>query len=185
MHYQIVAKVPEAQARWDYYPYWAPVRDKDAAERLARYAAQTGHEAAILRAVTVEMLGVIAHAVVGQQDTHVLPAVRYLPSMTIANGGARREYDVEVVFSPSSTIDPYGEGPDKAELDTRRLRHEQGSGGDIIASGAYHPERFSIPVRMDILSAWVRLYQRATQGAVGGHNDGADDAAGPDMPDMR
>ena len=56
MHYQVVARSSESTGVWNYYPYWAPVREKDAAERLAGYAAQSGFEAAILQGVTSEIL---------------------------------------------------------------------------------------------------------------------------------
>ena len=84
MHYQVVARPHEQDEAWDYYPYWAPVRDREAAIRLANYAAQDGYEAAILQSVTIEMLRKISHGVVDRQDHELLPALRFLPGAAIA-----------------------------------------------------------------------------------------------------
>src|SRR5690349_10470510 len=138
MHYQVVAKSGEPSGAWDYYPYWAPVREKSAAERLASYAAQSGYEAAILQSVTPQMLEYVAVRVVERQDTDLLPSLRYLPGAPAAraNGNGRQQRAVETAFRPSPVLDPYAEGADKTELDVRRLDAELGPGGDILQQRA-------------------------------------------------
>lgn len=172
MRYQVVAKPCVPSARWEYYPYWAPVRDKAAAERLASYAAQSGYEAAILHSVTAEMLEQIARRVVERQDTHLLPALRYMPGTRVAATTGRQEHAVETALHLTETLDPYAEGPDKAALDSRRLTLEMGPGGDVITTGTGLSRRLSFPQRMDIISSWLDLRKRAVAGEIGGAMDG-------------
>lgn len=172
MHYQVVAKSGEPAGAWDYYPYWAPVREKGAAERLASYAAQSGYEAAILQSVTPQMLEYVAVRVVERQDTDLLPSLRYLPGTPAVRTNGRQQRAVETAFRPSPVLDPYANGADKAELDARRLDAELGPGGDILREGIAMRRRPSLPLRMDIISAWLRLREKVITGAVGGDNDG-------------
>lgn len=177
MHYQVVARSGEPLGNWEYYPYWAPVREREAAERLAGYAAQSGCEAAILQSVTSEMLEILGCRVVERQEIELLPALRYLPGLPAGQASGRRQRAIEMTFQPSPTLDPYVEGSDKAELDARRLKRELGPGGDILARGFVQRDA-SLPLRMDIVSAWLRLRERVIAGEVGGVCDGAaeDDA---------
>lgn len=172
MHYQVVAKSGEPSSSWDYYPYWAPVREKSAAERLASYAAQSGYEAAILQSVTPQMLEYVAVRVVERQDTDLLPSLRYLPGAPAARMSGRQQRAVETAFRPSPVLDPYTEGADKVELDARRLDAELGPGGDILRQRTTRRRYPSLPLRMDIISAWLRLREKVIIGAVGGDNDG-------------
>ena len=64
MYYQVVARALTPPAGWEYYPYWAPGNDLEAAERLAHYAAQSGYEAAILQAEQMEKLEEVARGVI-------------------------------------------------------------------------------------------------------------------------
>lgn len=160
---------------WEYYPYWAPVRDKDAATRLATYAAQTGYEAAILQSVTAEMLQIIARGVVERQDAHLLPALRYLPGARVATASGHREHGVETGFHVNEGLDPYLEGPDKAEFDSRRLNIEMGPGGDVIHRAGGRHQHISLPRRMDVLQTWLSLRRRLLSGQAGGPKDGAED----------
>lgn len=177
MHYQVVARTCIPSGPWEYYPYWAPVRDRDAAMRLASYAAKTGYEAAILQSVTVEMLQQIAHGVVERQDTHLLPALRYLPGTRVATASRHREHGVETAFHLSDALDPYGDGPDKAALDGRRLNLEMGPGGDILLCADWQHQPISLPRRMDVLRVWMNLRQRLLGGQLGGPTDGAHDGS--------
>ena len=172
MHYQVVAKSGEPSGAWDYYPYWAPVREKSAAERLASYAAQSGYEAAILQSVTPQMLEYVAVRVVERQDTDLLPSLRYLPGAPAARMSGRQQRAVETAFRPSPVLDPYTEGVDKVELDARRLDAELGPGGDILRQRTTIRRYPSLPLRMDIISAWLRLREKVITGAVGGESDG-------------
>ncbi|HKT38188.1 MAG TPA: hypothetical protein VJR48_07430 [Ktedonobacterales bacterium] len=174
MHYQVVAKSDETAGAWDYYPYWAPVREKSAAERLASYAAQSGYEAAILQSVTPQMLEYVAIRVVERQDIDLLPSLRYLPGAPAAraNGNGRQQRAVETAFRPSPVLDPYAESADKTELDARRLDAELGPGGDILQQRATTRRHPTLPLRMDIISAWLRLREKVTTGALGGAYDG-------------
>lgn len=173
MHYQVVARSVASSGNWEYYPYWAPVREKGAAERLAGYAAQSGYEAAILQSVRLEMLENLASRVVERQETELLPSLRYLPGGSPAGrASGKRKRAVEMTFRPSPALDPYVEGTDKAELDVRRLNAELGAGGDILAQGSVRPY-LSLPLRMDIISAWLHLRERVMSGTVGGASDGA------------
>ena len=177
MHYQVVARscLPSA-GDWDYYPYpyLAPGRDEATAERLARYAAQSGHEAAILQSVTAEMLVHIARAVVEQQDEHMVPTLRYMPGARAGRADTWQRHEVEVGLRTPVMLDPYSDGPDKAELDARRSLIEMGSGGDVVAKGVGRNQPISLPLRMDILGAWLRLRERVVQSELGGADDGAD-----------
>ena len=177
MHYQVVAKSGETSGAWDYYPYWAPVREKSAAERLASYAAQSGYEAAILQSVTPQMLEYVAIRVVERQDIDLLPSLRYLPGAPAAraNGSGRPQRAVETAFQPSPVLDPYAEGTDKTELDARRLEAELGPGGDILQQKVIILRHPTLPLRMDIISAWLRLREKVIAGAIGGDSDGQAD----------
>jgi hypothetical protein len=178
MHYQVVAKSGEPSGSWEYYPYWAPVREKAAAERLASYAAQSGCEAAILQSVTLQMLEEVACRVVERQETDLLPSLRYLPGSPVGRTSSRRQRTVETRFRPSPVLDPYAEGIDKAELDVRRLNAELGAGGDVLRESGAIRRNPSLPLRMDIISAWLRLRERVLTGAVGGDGDGGGDGGG-------
>jgi hypothetical protein len=175
MYYQVVAKSGEPSGTWEYYPYWAPVREKGAAERLASYAAQSGYEAAILQSVTAQMLEYVAVRVVERQDTDLLPSLRYLPGTPAARTSTRQQHAVETTFRPSWVMDPYAEGVDKAELDARRLDAELGPGGDILQQTTTTRRHSPLPMRMDIISAWLRLREKVMSGAVGGISDGVAD----------
>jgi len=166
---------------WEYYPYWAPVRDKAAATRLASYAAQSGYEAAILQSVTAEMLQHIARGVVDRQDLQLLPALRYLPGAAVTTALRQGKHSVEIGFEAPEGLglDPYTDGPDKLEWDGRRLNIEMGSGGDVTQQPGWR-QHISIPCRMDLLRSWIGLRRRLLQGQLGGPQDGApteDDAA--------
>jgi hypothetical protein len=178
VHYQVVAKRfrfrdGSTATGWEYYPYWAPGRDRKAAERLAGYAAQCGHEAAILENHTVESLELLARKIVDLHDDQLVPALRYVPGTRVALAGGRGEHSVDVRFAVSPALDPYAEGPNKSELDRRRLELELGPGGDVLAGSHGRHRPLALPRRMDELSAWVRLYQRAVLRQVGGSTDGA------------
>lgn len=181
MHYQVVARTCIPSGAWEYYPYWAPVRDKDAATRLACYAAQTGHEAAILQSVTAEMLQLIARGVVDRQDAHLLPALRYLPGARVATASGRREHGVETKLHSSEKLDPYMEGPDKAELDGRRLNLEMGPGGDVVTGTGWQPQHTTLPRQMNVLRTWMTLRRRLLQRQLGGPMDGTDGTADDDQ----
>lgn len=174
MRYQVVARsrLPAA-GDWEYFPYLAPCRDKATAERLARYAAHNGYEAAILQSVTMEMLAHIARAVVEQQDEFLLPKLRYMPGATEEKMVAHGLYKGESGPRLLSSLDPYAEGPDKAVLDARRSAIEQGPGGDVLGA---QPDSLSFPLRMDVLGAWLRLRERVVMGQIGGGADGLGDA---------
>lgn len=175
MQYQVVARsrLPSGGG-WEYFPYLAPCRDKATAERLARYAAQRGYEAAILQSVTVEMLAHIARAVVEQQDELLLPGLRYMPGAAeekiVTQGQYKGDGGSRLLAPLDPSLDPYAEGADKAVLDARRTLIERGPGGDVL--GAQH-DSLSFPLRMDVLGAWLRLRERVISGQVGGDADGA------------
>lgn len=174
MQYQVVARSgPTSAGNWDYFPYLAPCRDKATAERLARYAAHSGYEAAILQSVTIEMLMHIARAVVEQQDELMLPKLRYMPGAAVGWAVAQRERKVESGFHVQSTSNPPVEGSDKAVLDARRSSIENGPGGDVADA---QPDLLSFPLRMDVLRAWLRLRERMIAGQIGGDADGKDNA---------
>jgi hypothetical protein len=177
--YQVVARRVVTRngtppRHWEYYPYWAPGRDGGAAERLARFAAQSGHEAAILQATTVALLEASARSIVERQDVASMPALRYLPGERIGSVGARPEHQVDTVFSPSPALDPYDEGPDKSELDRRRLELELSPTGDVTTRLG-HNDPIALPGRMAVLSAWLRLRERVERREMGGPADGAHD----------
>lgn len=178
MHYQVVAKPRVSPEQWEYYPHWSPCQDKAAAERLAYYAAQSGYEAAILHSVAVEMLELIARKVVERQDSTLLPALRYLPGTKVATASGRNEYEVNTSFRLSPSLDPYAEGPERAELDRLRFALEVGPGGDVTVGETWRFQHVSFPTRIDVLSAWVRLRGRVEGGLAGGSRDGAGDGAG-------
>src|SRR5260221_8294353 len=172
VHYQVVARPDTADACWDYYPYWAPTRDREDAERLAYFAAQTGHEAVILECVTVERLEAAARAVVERQDTSFLPALRYLPAAERWLASERPQREVTAPGRPEPTMEHYADGVCEAEADERRLTLERGPGGDVTRETPARGQRLSFPQRMDVVSAWLRLRARALRGEVGGAGDG-------------
>ena len=175
MYYQVVAISSKSSAEWEYYPYWAPLREKSAAQRLASYAAQCGYEAAILQSVTPEMLMTLARAVVERQDTRLLPSLRYLAGTLMATANNRREHSVETAFYDTEELDLYVEGSDKLALDARRLKLEIGQGGDVVASDDWRHQRITLPLRMDVLRSWLNLRQRLLDSQIGGLLDGASD----------
>lgn len=174
MQYQVVARsrLPSA-GDWEYFPYLAPCRDKATAERLARYAAHSGYEAAILQSVSMEMLAHIARAVVEHHDDLLLPKLRYMPGAaaeTMVTHGQDYGASEPRLHAP---VDPYAEGPDKSVLDARRSAIEQGPGGDVLSA---QPVSLSFPLRMDVLGAWLRLRECVIMGQLGGDADGQGDA---------
>lgn len=175
MHYQVVARSCAPSGTWDYYPYWAPVRDKDAATRLATYAAQTGYEAAILQGVTADKLQSIARSVVEHQDTQLVPQLRYLPSASVATAFAWRRQNVDTEVHGLEEENRYLAEPNKAVLDARRLSLEHGPGGDVTLRSGWQPQQISFPRQMDVLRAWMHLRRRLLQGQVGDALDGAPD----------
>lgn len=176
MQYQVVARrcLPTA-GRWDYYPYLAPGRDKAAAERLARYAAQNGYEAAVLQSVTMEMVVNMARAAVERQDEHVLPALRYKPGTKVGTAGQRSQHEVELRLSAPVALDLDGGELDTVELDARRSVIELGPGGDVEMGGRRRGQALSFPLRMDVVRAWLRIRERVVVGQVGGPTDGTGD----------
>jgi hypothetical protein len=172
---RVVTRNGTPPRHWEYYPYWAPGRDGGAAERLAQFAAQSGHEAAILQATTVELLEASARAIVEREDLASMPALRYVPGEHAARAGARPEHQVETVFLPPPALDPYDEGPDKAELDRRRLELELSPAGDVTVAGLGRHDLLALPGRMDVLSAWLRLRERVERNELGGPADGVRD----------
>lgn len=174
MQYQVVARsrLPSTGG-WDYFPYLAPCRDKLSAERLARYAARSGYEAAILQSVTMEMLTHIACAVVERQDEFLLPKLRYMPGAVEAQTDTHEHYKGDSELHFLAHVDPYAEGPDKAVLDARRWAMEQGHGGDVLG---VQRGSLTFPLRMDVLGAWLRLRERVIMGQFGGDADGRGDA---------
>lgn len=180
MHYQVVARPLRPDGAWEYYPYWTPVRDRDAATRLANYAAQAGYEAAILQSVTVEMLQHIAHGVVGLQDAQLLPALRYLPGASLATASRHRAHSLGREIQTFEGLDPYVDGPDKAELDRRRLTIELGPGGDVTQQTGWR-QLISIPCRMDLLRSWMSMRQRLLGGLIGGPRDGEQSTTATDQ----
>lgn len=173
MHYQVVARSCVPAGAWDYYPYWAPVRDKGAATRLATYAAQSGYEAAILQSVTVDMLQNIARSVVEQQDTRLLPSARYLPGTRVPTASGWREQNLSAEVQPLEGGHPHLEQPNKTVLDARRLNLEHGPGGDVTLRSGWQHQQIAFPRRMDVLRAWMQLRERLLQGQVGNALDGA------------
>ncbi len=177
MHYQVVARSCAPTGAWDYYPYWAPVRDKDAATRLATYAAQSGYEAAILQSVTADMLQDIGRSVVDRQDARLLPQLRYLPGTRVAAASGWREQSVDTEVHRLEAGNLHIDGPNKAVLDARRLHVEQGPGGDVTLRPGWQQQQISFPLRMDVLRTWMHLRQRLLQGQVGTVLDGGPDDA--------
>ncbi len=177
MHYQVVARSCVPTGAWDYYPYWAPVRDRNAATRLATYAAQSGYEAAILQSVTSDMLQDIASSVVDRQDARLLPQLRYLPGTRVAAASGWREQSLGAEIQRLDAGNLYLDEPNKAVLDARRLNFEQGPGGDVTLRPEWQPQQISFPLRMDVLRTWMHLRQRLLQGQVGTALDGGPDDA--------
>ncbi len=177
MHYQVVARSCVPAGAWDYYPYWAPVRDRDAATRLATYAAQSGYEAAILQSVTSDMLQSIASSVVDRQDARLLPQLRYLPGTRVAASSGWREQSVDADVQRLGAGNRHLDEPNKVALDARRLNLEHGPGGDVTLRPEWRPQQISFPLRMDVLRNWMHLRQRLLQGQVGTALDGVPDDA--------
>jgi hypothetical protein len=150
MQYQVVARRYMSAGEWEYYPYWAPVREKDAAQRLAGYAAHAGYEAAILQGVTAEQLRLVAYAIVVQNDTRSLPAVRFLPEGQ-ASTTPSRVMEFANLWESSSAM-----------LDAQRIRLEMGPGGDVTQRGDWQPQGDFTPPA-DILAAWMILRQQVRQ----------------------
>lgn len=172
MYYQVVVRQPAGT--WDYYPYWAPERDRHAATRLAAYAAQTGCEAAILQSVTAEMLQLIGRGVVNRQDSQLLPTHRFLPTARMAAPGhqwhgATMEFQAEL---QEATWEPGSGAANTIELDGRRLNIERGPGGDVTKLPSWQP-LVSIPCRLDLLRSWMDMRRRLLRGLLGGPQDGA------------
>jgi hypothetical protein len=172
MHYQVVARRRTAGAGWEYYPYWSPVHDGEAAERLAHYAVRGGYEAAIVQGATIELLEQLARRVVECQDSQALPALRYLPGARTAYASGRQEYLVETALTPSLALNPYTGGPERAELDRRRLSLEMGPGGDITRAAEWRPQPVSLSVPIGVLRVWIRLHNTVQGGEIGGAHDG-------------
>lgn len=170
MHYQVVTRPCTSAGAWDYYPYWSPVRDRDAATRLAAFAAQSGNEAAILQSVTAEMLRQIARGVVDRQDADLLPAIRYLPAAQVAAAWGHQQHGVGT-DAQHAWLAPYEAGPNKIQLDGRRLNIEMGSGGDVTQRPDWR-SHLSIPCRMDLLRSWMSMRRRLLGGLIGGPRDG-------------
>ena len=171
MHYQVVTRLCTSAGAWDYYPYWSPVRDKAAATLLAAYAAQSGREAAILQSVTAEMLQQIARGVVDRQDADLLPAIRYLPAAWAATATGHQKHGVGGTDAQHEWLAPYEAGPNKIQLDGRRLNIEMGPGGDVTQLPEWRPH-ISIPCRMDLLHSWMSMRRRLLRGLIGGPQDG-------------
>ncbi len=172
MYYQVVAKELASPADWEYYPYWAPGNDLKAAERLAHYAAQSGYEAAILQAEQIGLLEELARGVIDRHELGSLPTLRYQPGTKISHGNGRQEHEVQKVFRLAIPPTPYEEGQDKSKLDQRRQDMEHGPGGDVIMKAEERIKQFSLPIQMDVVSAWLRLRERTELGSVGGATDG-------------
>lgn len=177
MYYQVVARAlaqndEPAPERWEYYPVWEPIGSKLAAMEEAEFAASTGRETAILQANTVDSLKALARHVVEQQQSQLVPALRYVPGASVVGSDGRTEHVVEVRLCAASVRDLYGEGPDKFELDQRRLHRELGAGGDVLRANSTRVARVSLPQRMDVLSAWLRVRERVQSGQLGGTTDG-------------
>lgn len=180
MHYQVVARSCVPAGAWDYYPYWAPVRDKGAATRLATYAAQSGYEAAILQSVTADMLQNIARSVVDRQDIRLLPSSRYLPGARVPTASGWHEQTVSTQAQQYEGGNSLLEQPNKTVLDARRLHLEHGPGGDVTLRAGWQPQQIAFPRRMDVLRAWMQLRRRLLQGQVGDALDGSQEDASDD-----
>ncbi len=173
MHYQVLARPYTPDGIWAYYPYWAPGRDANAAERLAQYAAQNGYEAAVVHSVTQEMLEAITRRVVERQDEQMLPNMRYLPTDDTRAVVAQRRLDQVTALLTISTPLHSDRGTYCAsELDRRRLELELGAGGDVTKTSSWRPHRTALPRRMDVLARWLSMRARLEKGLVGGPADG-------------
>jgi hypothetical protein len=170
MQYQVVARPCIPAGTWDYYPYWAPMRDKAAATRLATYAARTGCEAVILQSVTVEMLQHIACGVVERQDAQLLPAIRYLPAVQVAAAQGQPQHRASAA-SQREWLEPFEAGSHTIQLDGRRLNIEMGPGGDVTQRPEWR-SHISIPCRTDLLHRWMSMRRRLLRGLIGGPLDG-------------
>lgn len=179
MHYQVVSRPATPGASWSYYPSWTPLREREEAEQLARFAATRGHEAVILEGATLERLGEVARAVVERQESRHLPAMRYLPTVeTLLSPQAQDQVDQDIAASlcgeheSGAMVESLGE-LSASEADQLRLALEDGPGGDVTASAAQPGRHLTFPTRMEVLRAWLRLWARASAGEIGGPEDGA------------
>lgn len=178
MFYQVISRLATPGACWTYYPSWAPMREREEAERRAQFAAARGHEAVILAYPSLERLGQVARAVVEQQEMRYLPALRYLPAAeTLLGPDAQAQVDQDIAASLLGEPE-VGAVVDAAELsvteaDQLRLALEDGPGGDVTASAAGGGQHLAFPTRKDVLRAWLRLWARAASGDIGGPEDGA------------
>lgn len=147
---------------------------------MATYAAQMGYEAAILQNVAADVLQNIAREVVEQQDTHLLPQLRYLPGASVSTASPWRGHGLDIVDQRlegenRSFAGPSLAGPNKVVLDERRLSLELGSGGDVTLRAGWRPQQVSFPRRMDVLRVWMRLRRQHLHGQLGNAMDGAPD----------
>jgi hypothetical protein len=181
VYYQVVSRPAVPGASWNYYPSWTPIREHAVAERLATFATRRGHEAVILEHETVERLGEVARAVVDEQETRHLPALRFLPAAETLFARDRLEQDIATSLlwdSETGAVVDALDGLSAGEADERRLALEDGPGGDITATAASPGGHLTFPTRKDVLRAWLRLWARAAAGEIGGAHDGAHDGAG-------
>jgi hypothetical protein len=155
------------------------MREREEAERLAKFAAMRGHEAVILECPTLERLGELAQAVVERQDMRHLPDLRYLPTAeTLFGQQVLDQVDQDIAATlfgereAGAVVESLGE-LSASEADQRRLAMEDGPGGDVTASATSQGGSLSFPTRKDVLRVWLRLWARAATGAIGGQNDGA------------
>ncbi|HEV2236503.1 MAG TPA: hypothetical protein VGR57_07545 [Ktedonobacterales bacterium] len=175
VYYQVVSRPAVPGASWNYYPSWTPIRERAVAERLASFATRRGHEAVILEHETVERLGALARAVVDEQETRHLPALRYLPAAETLFAQDRLEQDIATSLlwdcETGGVVDAL-DGLNASEADQRRLALEDGPGGDVTADAGNLSSHLTFPTRKDVLRAWLRLWARAAAGEVGGAHDG-------------
>jgi hypothetical protein len=155
------------------------MRQREEAERLARFAATRGHEAVILECATLERLDEVARAVVERQDMRQLPALRYLPTAeALLSQEAQDQLDRDIAAGllgereTGAVAESLGD-LSASEADQRRLALEDGPGGDVTASATTQHAHLAFPTRKDVLRAWLRLWARAAAGDVGGPDDGA------------
>jgi hypothetical protein len=120
----------------------------------------------------MEMLMNIACAVVKRQDERLLPTLRYLPIARVGTTSQPQELDHDLEVTTPATLDPYCEGPAKAELDERRFLLEMGVGGDVDEGDRGRGQQPSFPQRIEVVGVWLRLRERVVLGKLGGNADG-------------